>query len=192
MPGFSRHNDFAFSSTLINAFDPCSTVSRKRQWQLNTNDPEFVPVKIKRRHQNQHQHQQHPPTTPTTTSTRQDQENLNAQSDPTTGTVDYSALLRELEPLSGEALFERLVTLPLPQVYGMMEHEKAMVFICVRYIRWITCVNKERILGLRSISWIFVMPSATTPLRYHQWLASVHLFDTWSFLMYVWIIRFEL
>ncbi|CDH54264.1 predicted protein [Lichtheimia corymbifera JMRC:FSU:9682] len=120
MPGFSRHNDFAFSSTLINAFDPCSTISRKRQWQLNTNDLEFVPVKIKRR---QHQH----PPTPTT-STSQDQQKLNAQGDPTTGAVekavDYSALLRELEPLSGEPLFELLVTLPLPQVDYVCQQRK--------------------------------------------------------------------
>lgn len=131
MPGFSRHNDFAFSSTLINAFDPCSTVTRKRQWHLNTDGPEFVPVKRKRRHQQQQQQQL---ASTTTTTSSQEQENLNAQGDPTTvaveKVVDYSALLRELEPLSGEALFERLVTLPLPQVWDDDPMECSIVFIC--------------------------------------------------------------
>ena len=106
MPGFPRHNDFAFSSTLINAFDPCSSVTRKRQWQLDSDCPEFVPVKRKRKHQS-------------ATLTSHDQEVPHAQRDSTVAmekTVDYSYLLKELEPLAGQALFERLVTLPLPQV----------------------------------------------------------------------------
>lgn len=109
MPGYSRHVDFAFSSTLINAFDPCSTITRKRQWQLNTDggpDP-FIPVKRKRK-------QQQP------SSLTSQQKVLNAQGEPAAAvekSVDSLSLMRELEALSGQALFERLVTLPLPQVW---------------------------------------------------------------------------
>lgn len=121
MPGYSRHVDFAFSSTLINAFDPCSTITRKRQWQLNTDgDPDhFVPVKRKRK-------QQQP------SSLTSQQNVLNAQGEPAAAvekSVDYLSLMRVLEALSGQALFERLVTLPLPQVWMNSQAMCAIVFI---------------------------------------------------------------